>query len=147
MSKVVMALPKGMGKNCVVGGAIALGAYAALQMLCALLIHREVVSMDMLYPMVCITAAVASFLGCAYSILRGGSASMLTVSVVVVVFLTLTLAVAFFSADSIAVDNGLTGVGLCMAAGGLLAALVGPAFVGKKSSNGKSRGRKKRRRA
>lgn len=145
MSKVVMALPKGMAKNSVVGGVIALVVYVALQMLCALLIHREAVPMDMLYPMVCITAALASFLGCAYSVLRGGNPSVLSVSSVVVVFLTLTVAAAFVSTDSIAVDNGLTGVGLSMAAGGLLAALVGPAFAGKKG--GKSRAQKKRRRA
>lgn len=146
MSKVVMALPKGMAKNSVVGGVIALTVYAVLQMLCALLVHREVVSVDMLYPMVCITAAVASFGGCVYSVLRGRSASMLSVSVVVVVFLVLTLAVALISAESIAVDNGLTGVGLCMAAGGLLAALVGPGLSGKKNARGKNGGRKRRRR-
>ena len=146
MSKIVMALPKGMPKNSLIGGVIALAVYGALQMLCALMIHRELLGMEQLYPAVCVAAAIASFAGCAFSVLRGGSVSALPISAVIVVFLSLTLVVAFFSADSIAVDNGLTGVGLCMAAGGLLAALVCPALVGKKTRKGKNRSRKKRRR-
>ena len=74
--------------------------------------------MDQLYPMVCVTAALASFLGCGYSVLRGKGTSMLTVPVVVAVFLTLTLAAAFFTADAVRIENGLTGLGLSMAAGG-----------------------------
>ena len=50
---------------------------------------------------------------------------MLSVPVVVVVFLSLTLAAALLTTDTIRIENGLTGLGLSMAAGGLLAALVG----------------------
>lgn len=140
-SKVVMSLPKGMVKNSVVGAGIALGSYIALQLLCALLIDRGVVGMETLYPMVCITAAAAAFFGCGYSVLRGRC--MLTVPVVVVVFLTLTLVAAFFTADAIAVENGLTGLGLSMAAGGLAAALVG---YNRPKGGGRGRRTRKRRR-
>lgn len=141
MSKIVMSLPKGMVKNTVLGGVLALGSYVALQFVCALLVDRGVLGMERLYPMVCVSAALASFLGCGYSVLRGKS--MLSVPAVVVVFLTLTLAAAFLTADAIAVENGLTGLGLSMAAGGLLAALVGG---GVPRGNGRSRTRKRRTR-
>lgn len=97
--------------------------------------------MDQLYPMVCVTAALASFLGCGYSVLRGRGTSMLTVPVVVAVFLTLTLAAAFFTADAVRIENGLTGLGLSMAAGGLLAALVG--YNLPQGRTGKSRRRRR----
>ena len=125
MSKVVMSLPKGMVKNSVTGGCVALAAYAALQLLCALLIHKELLGEDVLYPMVCVAAAAASFLGCGYSVLTRQEGAILTVSAVTAVFLLLTLAVALLANRSVAVENGLVGVGLSMAAGGLLAALVG----------------------
>lgn len=143
MSKVVMSLPKGMVKNSVVGGLLALGAYIALQFLFALLIDRGVVGMERLYPMVCVAAAFSSFLGCGYSVIKGKGTSMLTVPVVVAVFLTLTLAAAFFTADAIRVENGLTGLGLSMTAGGLLAALVGYNLPRGGGSQGKRR-RKRR---
>ncbi len=143
MSKLVMSLPQGMVKNSVVGGVLALASYVALQFVCALLVDRGVLGMESLYPMVCVAAALASFLGCGYSVLRGKGGAMLTVPVVVVVFLTLTLAAAFFTADAIAVENGLTGLGLSMAAGGLLAALVGGSLP---RVNGRSKGRKRRAR-
>ena len=57
--------------------------------------------------------------------LKGKGTSMLSVPVVVVVFLSLTLAAALLTAEAVNVENGLTGLGLSMAAGGLLAALVG----------------------
>ena len=94
-------------------------------MLCALLVDRGVLGLDQIYPLVCVTAALASFLGCGYSVLRGKGASMLPVPVVVVVFLSLTLAAALLTTEAVSVENGLTGLGLSMAAGGLLAALVG----------------------
>ena len=125
MSKVVMSLPEGMVKNSLIGGLIALGSYVVLQFLCAFLVDRGVLGLDQLYPLVCVTAALASFLGCGYSVLRGKGTSMLSVPVVVVVFLTLTLTAALFTADTVSIENGLTGLGLSMAAGGLLAALVG----------------------
>ena len=143
MSKVVMSLPKGMVKNSVIGGVLALAAYVALQLLCAALIDKGVLGLERLYPMVCATAFLASFLGCGYSVLRGKGTSMLTVPVVVVVFMTLTLAAALLTAEAISIDNGLTGLGLSMAGGGLLAALVG--YNLPKGNRGKSRTRRKRR--
>ena len=125
MSKVVMSLPKGMVKSSVTGGCIALAAYAARQLLCALLIHREVLGEEFLYPMVCVAAAAASFLGCGYSVLARREGAVLTVSAVTAVFLALTLAAALLTGKTVAVENGLVGVGLSMAAGGLAAALVG----------------------
>ena len=125
MSKVVMSLPKGMMKNSLTGGCVALVSYVILQLLCALLIHKELLGEDVLYPMVCVAAAAASFLGCGYSVLTRQEGAILTVSAVTAVFLLLTLAVALLANRSVAVENGLVGVGLSMAAGGLLAALVG----------------------
>lgn len=94
MSKVVMSLPQGMVKNSVIGGLLALISYVALQFVCAMLVDKGVLGLEQLYPVVCVTAAIASFLGCGYSVLRGKGTSMLTVPVVVVVFMTLTLAAA-----------------------------------------------------
>lgn len=125
MSKVVVSLPEGMVKNCLVGGGISLLSYVLLQMLCALLVDRGLLGLEQIYPLVCVTAALSSFLGCGYSVLKGKGTSMLSVPVVVVVFLSLTLAAALLTAEAVNVENGLTGLGLSMAAGGLLAALVG----------------------
>ena len=44
MSKVVMSLPKGMVKSSIIGGFIALAAYVALRLLCALLLPRELLA-------------------------------------------------------------------------------------------------------
>jgi hypothetical protein len=120
-----MSLPEGMVKNCLVGGGISLLSYVLLQMLCALLVDRGLLGLEQIYPLVCVTAALSSFLGCGYSVLKGKGTSMLSVPVVVVVFLSLTLAAALLTAEAVNVENGLTGLGLSMAAGGLLAALVG----------------------
>lgn len=144
MSKVVMSLPEGMVKNSLIGGLLALLSYVALQFLCALLVDRGILALDQIYPLVCVTAAAASFLGCGYSVLRGKGTSMLSVPVVVVVFLTLTLTAALFTADAVSIENGLTGLGLSMAAGGLLAALVG--YNLPRSSRGRTRKRGRRRR-
>ena len=143
MSKVVMSLPEGMVKNCLIGGAIALVSYVLLQMLCALLVDQGVLGLDQIYPLVCVTAALASFLGCGYSVLRGKGTSMLPVPVVVVVFLSLTLTAALLTTDAVSVENGLTGLGLSMAAGGLLAALVGHNLP--KGKRGRTAARRKRR--
>ncbi|MBD5169197.1 MAG: hypothetical protein HDT20_03625 [Oscillibacter sp.] len=143
MSKVVMSLPEGMVKNCLIGGAIALISYVLLQMLCALLVDQGVLGLDQIYPLVCVTAALASFLGCGYSVLRGKRTSMLPVPVVVVVFLSLTLTAALLTTDAVSVENGLTGLGLSMAAGGLLAALVG--YNLPKGKRGRTVSRRKRR--
>ena len=143
MSKIVMSLPKGMVKNSVIGGLLALAVYIGLQLICALLIDKGVFGMEQHYPMVCVAAFLASFLGCGFSVLREKGTSMLPVPVVVVVFMTLTLAGAFRTADAISVNNGLTGLGLSMAGGGLLAALVG--YNLPKGGKGKVRSRRKRR--
>ena len=105
MSKVVMSLPKGMVKSSLAGGAIALAAYTALQFLCALLIHREVLGEEQLYPMVCVAAAAAAFLGCGYSVLSRREGAVLTVSAVTAVFLALTLVAALLSGGTVAVDG------------------------------------------
>ncbi|MCI8420022.1 MAG: hypothetical protein HFF79_05875 [Oscillospiraceae bacterium] len=138
MSKPAISLPKGIVKDSLIGGAIALGAYILLQFFCAMLIDKELLGLEKLYPMVCIAAAVSAFLGCGYSVLRRREAAMLSVSAVVAVFLAVTLAAAFVTAETVSVENGLTGVGLSMAAGGLAAALAGSAW--------QSRGRGKRQR-
>ena len=143
MSKVVMSLPKGMVRRSLIGGAVALAVYVALQFLLALLLHREVVGEELLYPMVCISAALASFCGCVYSLLAGQGSPMLSVSVVVVVFLAVTAAVGLLTAEALSVERGLTGVGLSMAAGGLAASLVG-SLRPSKSAGSRSRVRKRR---
>jgi len=114
-----------MVRDSVTGGLLALVSYVVLQLVCALLVDKGMLGLEQLYPLVCVTAAIASFLGCGYSVLKGKGTSMLTVPAVVVVFMTLTLAAALLTADTIAIENGVTGLGLSMAAGGLLAALVG----------------------
>ena len=123
ISKPAISLPKGIVRDSLIGGAIALGAYILLQFFCALLIDRELLGLEKLYPMVCVAAAVSAFLGCGYSVLRRKEAAILSVSAVVAV----TLAAAFITAETVAVENGLTGVGLSMAAGGLTAAMAGSA--------------------
>lgn len=143
MSKVVMSLPEGMVKNCLIGGGISLLSYVLLQMVCALLVDQGVLAMNQLYPLICVTAALASFLGCGYSVMKGKSGSMLPVPVVVVVFLVLTLAAALLTTETVRIENGLTGLGLSMAAGGLLAALVG--YNLPKGKRSKTAVRRKRR--
>ena len=127
IAKPAISLPKGIVRDSLIGGAIALGAYILLQFFCALLIDRELLGLEKLYPMVCVAAAVSAFLGCGYSVLRRKEAAILSVSAVVAVFLAVTLAAAFITAETVAVENGLTGVGLSMAAGGLTAAMAGSA--------------------
>ena len=110
ISKPAISLPKGIVRDSLIGGAIALGAYILLQFFCALLIDRELLGLEKLYPMVCVAAAVSAFLGCGYSVLRRKEAAILSVSAVVAVFLAVTLAAAFITA-----------------AGGLTAAMAGSA--------------------
>lgn len=143
MSKVVMSLPEGMVKNCLIGGGISLLSYILLQMACALLVDQGILGFENLYPLVCVTAALASFLGCGYSVLKGKGTSMLSVPAVVAVFLTLTLAAALLTTETVQIENGLTGLGLSMAAGGLLAALVG--YNLPKGKRGRTGARRKRR--
>lgn len=140
MSKVVVALPKGGLKRTAVGGVIAFVLYVLCQGVCALLIHKGVMPEGFLYPAVCVSAAVSSLAGCLYTMGRGKSASVLTVLAVAAVFLMLTLAVAVFNADGIAVEQGVVGIGLSMCAGALIAALIGGGSTA-------GRGGQKRRRA
>lgn len=142
ISKPAISLPKGIVRDSLVGGAIALAAYILLQFLCALLIDRELLGLEKLYPMVCVAAAVSAFLGCGYSVLRRKEAAILSVSAVVAVFLAVTLAAAFVTAETVAVENGLTGVGLSMAAGGLAAALAGSL----RQTGGRTRGKRQKAR-
>lgn len=127
MSKLMTAPPGAAVRSSILGGAAALGVYTLLQLVCALLIHRELVGVELLYPMVCAAAAVAAFAGCVCCVVLRGKCSVLSMSGVVAVFLTLTLAAALLTADAVALDGGLAGVGLGMAAGGLLAAIAVPA--------------------
>ena len=141
MSKVVVSLPQGLVKNSIIGGLLSLAAYAALQFVGAALIDRGWLDFAHLYPMVCVSAALASFVGCGYSVLRGKGSGVLSVPAVVAVFLALTLAAALFTADVAAIRSGFTGIGLSMAAGGLLAALIGGQLSGRR----KGRPRRRRR--
>lgn len=125
MSKVVMSLPKGMARDVAVGAVVSLGTYVGLQFLWALLIDRGLLGLERLYPLVCIAAGAASFLGCVSALLGAREGTLLPVPVVVAVFMTLTLTAALLTAETISIENGVTGLGLSMAAGGLLAALVG----------------------
>lgn len=135
MSKVVASLPKSLMKNSVVGAGLALVCYVSLQFVVALLIHSEVVGEGAMYPVICATAGLSSFLGCGYCVVRGGGGRALSASAVVLVFLTLTAAVALLTSEVGMINGGLTGVGAAMAVGGLLAALV----PGSRMKNGKSR--------
>jgi len=142
MSKVVVSLPGGAVKRTLTGALIALGGYVGLQFLWALLIHKEILDPGLLYPMVCVSAAAASFGGCMFCVISGRESRVLTVSAVVAVFLTVTLAAALLTTETVAVSNGLTGVGLSMAAGGLLSSLLGS---GRSGQGRRRRNRRKKR--
>lgn len=144
MSKLMTAPSRGAVKSSALGGGAALVVYVLLQLVYALLIDREVVGLELLYPMVCGAAAVAAFAGCLCCVLLRGERSVLSLSGVVAVFLTLTLAAALLTADAVALEGGLAGVGLGMVAGGLLAAILTPA--GSRGGRTKRRGRTGKRR-
>lgn len=144
MSKMVLSLPNGLIKNSVIGACISLASYTALQFLSAFLIHHEMLGEGVLYPMVCICAAVAAFLGCAYSALRAGGAMALNATSVVIVFLALTVAIALCTNEMGSIGMGLTGVGIAMAVGGLAAAIVCGA-LGTSSRREKKRGKRRTR--
>ena len=48
MSKPAISLPKGIVKDSLIGGAIALGAYILLQFFCAMLIDKELLGLEKL---------------------------------------------------------------------------------------------------
>lgn len=145
MSKEIGSLLERLLKNSAVGAVIALLCYVTLQLLCALMIHCETVGEGMIYPMVCVSAGVSSFLGCVYSVMRGGDGHILSASAVAVVFLTLTVVIGLLSCESGSIGNGLVGIGSAMAVGGLLSAAV-PALVKRGGGKMKGRGRRNRRR-
>ena len=144
MSREIGSLIERLLKNSVVGAAIALVSYVALQLLCALMVHCEVVGEGVIYLMVCISAAISSFLGCVYSVMRGGEGYILSASAVAMVFLSLTVVIGLLSCESGVPGAGLAGVGGAMAAGGLLASAV-PAIT-KHRGAAKGHGRRNRRR-
>ena len=124
MSKNKGTLFERLLKNSVVGSVIAMISYVMLQLLCALLVHCEIVGEGMIYPMVCVGAAVSSFLGCVYGVMRGGEGRILSASVVAVIFMSLTIMIGLLSGKSDAIASGWVGIGSAMAVGGLLAAMV-----------------------
>ena len=143
MSKVVASLPGGFVRNGVVGAILALTCYVVFQFLWSFLIHCEIVGEGMVYLLVCVSAGLSAFLGCGYSAVRGGSGSVLSASAVVVVFLTLTVAVALLTGEVDSIGAGLTGIGGAMAAGGLAAALLAGMVAGKGKS-GRDKMKKRR---
>ena len=52
MSKPAISLPKGIVKDSLIGGAIALGAYLMLHFLWALIFDKVMLGLQKLYPMV-----------------------------------------------------------------------------------------------
>jgi len=135
MSKPVVSLPGGTVGRSLIGGGLAMLCYLLLQTLCALLLHKEIIGEAQLYPVVCVSAALASFVGCGYSVLKGRGGGMLTVSAVAAVFLILTVLVGLVSAGgSLRVRDGMVGIGLSMAVGGLLSALAGDALLARSTA-------------
>lgn len=118
-------VPKHLWKNSLTGTIAALIVYIMLQFFNALLIHCEIVREDTVYVLVCITAAISSFVGCVVSVLRQGRKSVLSASAVVMTFLSLTFLTGVMCGGIADEKEGLVGVGVSMATGGLLAALVG----------------------
>ena len=145
MSKLLVPNSKKLIQNSAIGAVLALVSYVVLQLPVALFIHCEVWGEEMLYLSVCIAATVASFLGCASSVMRGGEGGMLSVSAVVLVFLALTVVVGLLSGEAGTIGAGLTGVGGAMAVGGLLAGIL-PSWKGKKRRRDNSREKRRNRR-
>ena len=145
MSREIGSLLERLLKNSVVGAVIALISYVGLQLLCALLVHCEIVGEGMIYPMVCVSATISSFLGCVYGVLRGGEGRILSASVVAFVFLSLTIVIGLLSGESGVINSGWAGVGGAMAVGGLCAAAV-PSLMSRREKKSKGRMRRKGRR-
>ena len=131
-------------KNSVVGAVIALVSYVVLQLPCALLVHCEILGECMIYPMVCIGAALSSFLGCMYGVMRGGEGRVLSASVVACVFLSLTVVIGLLSCESGSISSGWAGIGGTMAIGGLLA-VVSPSWIDKREKKMKNHMKRKTR--
>lgn len=124
MSKAIVSLPERLVKNSLIGALFALVCYVGLQFFGALLIHCEMVGEGAIYPFVCFSAGLSSFVGCGYTVVRGGSGSVLSASAVALVFLALTFVIGLLSGEAGMVGAGMVGIGGAMVVGGLLAALV-----------------------
>lgn len=133
MSKIVMSLPEGMVKNVCVGAVASLVTYVLFQFAVAFLIGKEVVGEEMMYPAVCVSAGMSSFVGC--RIQRGVSLSAMAVSAV---FLVLTVVIGFLSGAELDADM-IVGIGAAMSVGGLTAAALGG------TGDRKGKGREKRK--
>lgn len=145
MSKTVARSPEGLLKNSLIGAIIALVSYVVLQCPVALLIHYEILAVEMLYPMVCVAAGLSSFFGCIFSVMRAGEGGVLSATAVALVFLAVTAVVGLLSGETGAIAAGLTGIGGAMVAGGLLAAAV-PAVLKRGYRRDKARGGRNKRR-
>ena len=142
--KGIVFLTARMGENSIIGAMISLGSYVILQSFSAMLIYFEIVGETAVYFLVCISAATAAFLGCGYHLIKG-TANMLNVSTVIAVFLTLTIIIGILSSPSNEIGFGLTGIGVSMVVGGLLAEIFGN-FYRKKQKTRRDRMRMRRTR-
>lgn len=124
MSKVVASLPEGMVKGGFVGAVVSLVCYVLLQFLSALLISKEMVGEEMLYPIVCLSAGMSSFAGCWCGTNRSKGGRGLGAATVVVVFLALTIVIGFLSGEVGVIGDGLVGIGVSMSLGGLMVACI-----------------------
>ena len=142
MPKVELSLPDGMMKKGIVGALISMACYVAMQCLVAFLVCREIVSPEMIYPAACVSAAIASFVGCLFG---SGKGSGMSSAVVVTVYLALTVLIGLCTSEHGINGSGLAGVGIAMSLGGLASAFVG-GTMGKSGSGRRERGRSRRRR-
>lgn len=143
MSKMVVSGPGGVVRAGLIGASASLVSYVLLQFVVALLLHCQVLGEGMIYLLVCVAAAISSFVGCVIGVVRGGEKAVLSASTVTLVFLTVTITVGVLSGDSESVADGLVGVGSAMAFGGLLAAVMLVMWSGHRETG--RRKRKKRR--
>ena len=145
MSKNMLSLPGGMIKNGGVGALISLVCYILLQALSALLVCEEIISPDMVYPAVCVSAAVASFVGCVVGMVQADKGNALSSAVVVAVFLSLTVLIGVCMNEGGVDGSGLIGVGVAMSLGGLASAFLGGGVRRKEGGYDRSRNRRRRK--
>lgn len=131
MSKIAGALSDGTVKNGVVGACISLGCYVLLQFFSAYLVCSGIVGEGAVYSAVCISAAVSSFMGCCFGVVRTGENGVLSAFSVVVVFLVLTIMIGVCVNEIGVIGAGLAGVGMAMVGGGLAAAMFCGAMRGR----------------
>ena len=146
MSKLYVSLPEGMVKNSVIGAGLSLGCYALLQFLTAFFVSGEFLGEETIFPAICVSAAVASFVGCLYSSVRVGWGVALSAGSAVAVFLVLTVVIALCVSETGVDGVSLTWVSAAMAMGGLMAAIVcgasGKSTVKRREKGRSRRGRK-----